>query len=473
MRCQNYIGKRKEKVVVVAKSSQWRVKEFLASENSQDIPNLVIIAKSDQIIRDTGESPYILYTHNLFVDGLGSSKPMVLTSWYGGNFTRPMNLFRPKMRHGVSGHRFVISVAHQPPFVIKQQTNNDEQEYEGIEIRLIELLAEMYNFTIDYREAPNAKLLGAAEAVLKTIETNTVNLGLAGLYITDDRYNSGTFEWHSEDCAAFVSLTSTALPRYRAIMGPFRWTVWLTLTLVYMFSILLFSFSDKLTLRHLITNPEELENLFWYMFGTFTNCFTFTGKNSWTKADKLTTKLLIGIYWMFTIIITACYTGSIIAFVTLPVFPTVVDTIDQLIAGRFDIGMLDKGGWQNWFHNLTDARSKKLLQQPDYVPNVESGFKNVTKAFFWPYAFLGSREQLKYIAKTNFTIEGKRNLLHISSQCFATYKVGILIPTDSVYKNLVKRGIRLAFEFGLVDKMKSDVEWKMMRSSTGKLLAIS
>nr|MCJ2511730.1 Ionotropic receptor 21a [Diabrotica virgifera virgifera] len=29
------------------------------------------------------------------------------------------------------------------------------------------------------------------------------------------------------------------------------------------------------------------------VFGTFTNCFTFSGKGSWSKADKVTTKLLI------------------------------------------------------------------------------------------------------------------------------------------------------------------------------------
>lgn len=43
---------------------------------------------------------------------------------------------------------------------------------------------------------------------------------------------------------------------------------------------------------------------------------------------------------MFTIIITACYTGSIIAFVTLPVFPETVDTVKQLLNGRYQIGTL-------------------------------------------------------------------------------------------------------------------------------------
>lgn len=50
--------------------------------------------------------------------------------------------------------------------------------------------------------------------------------------------------------------------------------------------------------------------------------------------------MLIGWYWVFTIIITSCYTGSIIAFVTLPVFPTTVNTIAQLLAGFYRVGTM-------------------------------------------------------------------------------------------------------------------------------------
>lgn len=82
--------------------------------------------------------------------------------------------------------------------------------------------------------------------------------------------------------------------RYRAIMGPFQWTVWLALTVVYLFAIFPISFSDKLTLKHLIKNPEEMENMFWYVFGTFTNAFSFSGRMSWSKSNRMSTRLFIG-----------------------------------------------------------------------------------------------------------------------------------------------------------------------------------
>lgn len=126
-------------------------------------------------------------------------------------------------------------------------------------------------------------------------------------------------------------------------------------------------------------------------------------RDSWSGSLRTSTRLFIGFYWIFTIIITACYTGSVIAFVTLPIYPSTVDTVNQLISGRYQVGTLDKGGWQYWFENSTDTASEKLFKNMEYVPDVRSGLKNITSAFFWPYAFLGSRDQLNYIVKTNFS----------------------------------------------------------------------
>lgn len=77
-------------------------------------------------------------------------------------------------------------------------------------------------------------------------------------------------------------------------MGPFHWTVWVAITSIYLFAIFPISFSDNHSLRYLFSAPEEIENMFWYVFGTFTNCFTFTGVHTWNKSKKVTTRILIG-----------------------------------------------------------------------------------------------------------------------------------------------------------------------------------
>nr|CAD7266538.1 unnamed protein product [Timema shepardi] len=205
------------------------------------------------------------------------------------------------------------------------------------------------------------------------------------------------------DCATFLTKTSLALPRYRAIMGPFRWSVWLALLLTYLFAIFPLAFSHRHTLRHLLTNPGEIENMFWYVFGTFTNCFTFSSKESWSGTNKNATRMFIGWYWVFSIIITACYTGSIIAFVTLPVFPAVVDTPRQLLEGGYMIGALGNGDWQRWYNNSNEPLVNKLLYKMEYLTDVLDGLNNVIKSYNVPYAFLGSKDLMDYTIRSNFT----------------------------------------------------------------------
>lgn len=81
-------------------------------------------------------------------------------------------------------------------------------------------------------------------------------------------------------------------------MGPFLWDVWISITLCYILAIVPIAFSAWHTLRPLIQHPLEIENMFWYVFGTFTNCFTFRGQFSWTKSARNSTKLFIGMFYL-------------------------------------------------------------------------------------------------------------------------------------------------------------------------------
>ncbi|XP_075969236.1 ionotropic receptor 21a [Anticarsia gemmatalis] len=473
------LGKQSEsKVIVVARSSQWAVQEFLASPLSRMFVNLLVVGQSfKEGDDDTLESPYILYTHKLYTDGLGASKPVVLNSWTHGKFSRNINLFPPKMTEGYAGHRFVVAAANQPPFVFRRvkadlDGGNPRVVWDGVEIRLIQLLAERNNFSIEIIE-PQEPNLGPGDAVSKEIAMGRADIGIAGMYMTSDRIREMDMSFsHSQDCAVFITLMSTALPRYRAILGPFHWHVWVALTFTYLFGMFPLAFSDKHTLRHLLHNSGEIENMFWYVFGTFTNCFTFLGKNSWSKTTKITTRLLIGWYWIFTIIITSCYTGSIIAFVTLPVFPETVDSIQQLLAGFYRVGTLDRGGWERWFFNSSDPQTNKLFKKVELVPSVEAGIRNTTKAFFWPHAFLGSQAELEYIVQANFSeTKSKRAALHISNECFVPFGVTIGFPNNSLYSAKMSQDIRRFFQGGIIDKIFDEVRFEIQRSASGKLLA--
>uniref|UniRef100_A0A182Q0J3 Ionotropic glutamate receptor L-glutamate and glycine-binding domain-containing protein n=1 Tax=Anopheles farauti TaxID=69004 RepID=A0A182Q0J3_9DIPT len=464
------------RVVLIPRSSQWKLQEFLAAKQSRDIINLLVIGESYSVDkRINNEQPYVLYTHELYIDGLGSNRPKVLTSWIGNKFSRNnVNLFPPKLRKGFSGHRFNVMAAHQPPYVVKRLTTdgvgNVNIRWEGLEIRLLRAMSQYLNFTFDIVE-PSKPEMGPGDAIVDEIQRRQADIGLAGIYVTIERNLATEMSVaHSTDCAAFLTLMSSALPRYRAILGPFQWPVWVAVILIYLLAIFPLAFSDKMTLRHLLGNWSEIENMFWYVFGTFTNSLTFQGENSWSNTKKASTRMLIGIYWVFTIIITACYTGSIIAFITLPVEPERVDGVEQLNRGFYRVGTLDRGGWERWFLNSSHTATNKLLKDLRFVSSVDEGVRNVTGAFLISYAFIGSKAELEFLIKSNLSHQfaNKRYGLHVSRECFALYGVAMVFSPNAVYRDPINNALLYMQEAGLITKLNKDVSWDMIKTKDGR-----
>lgn len=187
LRARDVIGPQTDaRVVIVPRSSQWKQQEFLASPLSADLVHLLIVGESlgsgtpvgvvqklqqqqhhhqhnqptDQLQPDR---PYVLYTHRLYTDGLGSNEPAVLTSWIRGQLSRPgVHLFPAKFRaSGFAMHRFVVAAVHQPPFVIKRLvtdgTGTVQVRWDGLEVRILRTLAQRLNFTMEIVEPRGAR----------------------------------------------------------------------------------------------------------------------------------------------------------------------------------------------------------------------------------------------------------------------------------------------------------------------------
>lgn len=161
-----------------------------------------------------------------------------------------------------------------------------------------------------------------------------------------------------------------------------------------------------------------------------------------------------------------------------------------------------KDGWQYWFTNSSHIQTRKLLKNIELVANVEEGLRNVTSAFFWGYAFLGSRTQLEYIVQHNFSdrwidIEkltcfkfnirsitlstfcyfnssvGKRSALHIGDECLSIFGISYMFPHDSVYTSPFNEAIHRFSSTGLIIKINNEMSWDLQRSDSGRLLQAS
>lgn len=103
---------------------------------------------------------------------------------------------------------------------------------------------------------------------------------------------------------------------------------------------------------------------------------------------------------------------------------------------------------------------------------MEEGINNVTQAFFWPYAFLGSRAEIEYIVATNSSslVVGKRSALHISDRCFGLFFAGFVMPHQSVFTESFNNVILIMQQAGLVNKFADEVAGRMRQLGGGRLL---
>lgn len=117
-------------------------------------------------------------------------------------------------------------------------------------------------------------------------------------------------------------------------------------------------------------------------------------------------------------------------------------------------------------------KTTRLLKDLEYVANLEEGINNVTQAFFWPYAFLGSRAEIEYIVATNSSalVVGKRSALHISDRCFGLFYTGFAMPHKSVFTESFNTVILRMQQAGLLGKFADEVAGKMRKMGGGRLL---
>ncbi|KAL1464697.1 hypothetical protein WDU94_004321 [Cyamophila willieti] len=245
---------RDSRIVFIAYMSSYLIKQFLSESLSHNLLNLLIIAdpnlQHDEFNKKSEFYSIDMYTHRLHMDSLGTSIPWVLTSWRHGNMTRPwVNLFPNKLTTGFHGHRFLVSVAQNPPYIFRRQKfehdssgkviQTETNEWDGLELKILKHMSQYLNMTLELFETSSSNPGdGGPGRVIYDIVQERAAIGIAGMVITNDRLLNVSFSAaHSQDCAVFMSLTSLALSKYRAIFGPFRWEVWVCVVLVYLLAI--------------------------------------------------------------------------------------------------------------------------------------------------------------------------------------------------------------------------------------------
>nr|AUF73077.1 ionotropic receptor [Anoplophora chinensis] len=200
--------------------------------------------------------------------------------------------------------------------------------------------------------------------------------------------------------------------------------------------------------------PRELENI-WNM----KNCLWLTlGSIMAQGCDILpkgiSTRMVTSMWWFFSLIITACYTANLAAFLTMErMGPTIESAEDLAAQNKIKYGCVSGGATEAFFKDTNFSTYHRMwVQMESAEPTVfetgnPEGVKRVLNSKR-QYAFLMESSSIEYQTERNCELMQVGNTLDSKGY-------GIAMPTNARYRKAINEVILRLQEMGFLLKLKN------------------
>lgn len=137
-----------------------------------------------------------------------------------------------------------------------------------------------------------------------------------------------------------------------------------------------------------------LANSFWFTFGTLTQ------QGSDINPRALSTRLVGGVWWFFTLIIISSYTANLAAFLTVEQHVSLIENVEDLVKqDKIHFGALDGGSTMSFFQNSTLGTYRKVwnfMKEHRKSVMMKSTLEGVKRVKRSNYAYLMESAMIEY-----------------------------------------------------------------------------
>ncbi|KAJ3649499.1 hypothetical protein Zmor_021239 [Zophobas morio] len=375
--------------------------------------------------------------------------------------TRPPQIEEEDTRKTLKDTSFRVLISLVEPFArykkVSSVSSSRNDEYEGYAIDLIHELSliEGFNYTFLIQvDKKNGEFNPAKEewvGMIGAIIANKADLAIADLTITSSRQKAVDFTtpFMNLGISILYQKPRKAPPSFFSFADPFALEIWRLLALAY-FSVSLVLFvlgricaSEWTNPYPCIEEPEflvnqlSLRNCFWFVSGSIMQQGTEIGPLA------LSTRLVAGIWWFFTLIMVSSYTANLAVFLTretpIPHFNDVFELVQNAEAKNIKWGAKKSGSTVDFF-NASRDRFAEYGQIYDYMMAhaddvlVEDPTQGVERAERENYAFFMEITSIEYEIQRRCNLTGVGRLLDEKSY-------GIAMRKNSTYRNVLSRAI--------------------------------
>ncbi|XP_042864658.1 glutamate receptor ionotropic, kainate 2-like isoform X3 [Penaeus japonicus] len=401
----------------------------------------------------------------------------------GANYTRTYSEIQQGIIESLQNKTLIISTILVSPYTMLRETSEQltgNDRYEGFCVDLIHEISEIigFNYTLKLADDGNHgkfdQKLQKWNGMIGELLDQKADLAIGDLTITYEREHAVDFTmpWMNLGISILYRKPTRKPPNLFSFLSPLSLDVWLYMATAYLgVSLLLFvlarlspyewitSFPCREEEEKSMENQFSLNNSLWFTMGSLLQ----QGTDQQPKA--VSTRIVAGIWWFFTLIMISSYTANLAAFLTVERMESPIESAEDLAKQtKIKYGSLYGGSTWNFFSSSEMPTYQRMFsfmesQNPSvYTKSNEEGVKRVLKGDGL-YAYMMESSSIEYITERYCDLTQVGGPLDSKSY-------GIALPPGSPYTNTISEAILNLQESGNLQKLRT--RWWKQKKGGGK-----
>ncbi|XP_064079703.1 ionotropic receptor 21a-like [Macrobrachium nipponense] len=415
-------------------------KELVELFNFRKTENLAILHRSQNTVK--------VWTHVLYTEVIGLE---VVDTWFHGKLHRG-NVF-PKKFDNFHGAKVRVATFELEPFIVyaKDDSGNFVGRI-GVDMQVIDGLSRAKNFTVDFFEVSDDEKWGnrypdgSWDGLMGQVFSEASDIAVCNVFIDGPRWGLIDYSFpYNYMPACFVAPSPKPLPNWQSPTLPFAWSTWISIGIAILVGGVLLYPLATLGVKEESAVFRSLSYNYLYILSSI------TAKGVIKEPKHLPSRLYIGFFWIFSLIVSTAYSANLVAFLSVAQMEPPIDTLKQLV----DSGLRISGNsiWKSLFEMSTDKAVLDLVPKMELDADYHTILDRVQAGEF---AFIQNRQFLELNRDARYS-SGGRASIRIVEECFMNYNVALTLPRNSPLTDNLAKTLMKIFESGLLQIWKEEV----------------
>ncbi|XP_023937969.2 glutamate receptor ionotropic, kainate 2 isoform X1 [Bicyclus anynana] len=408
----------------------------------------------------------------------GLQKAGTWNSSEGVNYTRSYGDNQKQIVEILQNKTLVVTTILSAPYCMRREASEKltgNAQFEGYAIDLIHEISKVLGFNYTFKLAPDGRYgshnreTKEWDGMIRELLEQRADVAIADLTITYDREQVVDFTM------PFMNLGISVLyrkpikqpPNLFSFLSPLSLDVWIYMATAYLgVSVLLFILArfspyEWDNPRNCLDEPPVLENQFTLLNSLWFTIGSLMQQGSDIAPKAVSTRMVAGMWWFFTLIMISSYTANLAAFLTVERMDSPIESAEDLAKQtKIKYGALKGGSTAAFFRDSNFSTYQRMWSFMEsarptvFTSSNKEGEERVMRGK-GGYAYLMESTTIEYVVERNCDLTQVGGMLDSKGY-------GIAMPPNSPYRTAISGAVLKLQEEGKLHILKTKW-WKEKR----------